>query len=194
MNYLAHAYLSGDDSKILIGNFIGDVVKGNKLDDFSTKIQKGIRLHRAIDYFTDTHEVNKQSRHRLTPKYRHYSGVIVDIFYDHFLAVQWDQFHPLPLQEFTMGIYETMELNNHLLPDRMKIILKYMTEQDWLFHYSTMEGIKRVLAGMSRRTKFDSKMEEAIDELKEHYDLFKDEFNLFFPFLKKYVSEYLQNK
>ena len=101
MNFLAHLYLSGDNEQIIVGNFIGDFVKGrNALQTFDPTIALGIELHRAIDQFTDTHPVVRSSKDRLRPKYRHYAGVIVDIFYDHFLARKWNDYHKTPLPEF----------------------------------------------------------------------------------------------
>src|SRR5258708_857949 len=101
MNFLAHVYLSGDHSKVLVGNFIGDFVKGKYLRDrYEPEIAKGIELHRAIDYFTDLHPIVRQSKNRLRPKYNHYSGIIVDIFYDHFLAANWNQDSEVTLPEY----------------------------------------------------------------------------------------------
>ena len=98
MNYLAHTYLSGTDSDILVGNFIADAVKGRQVDNYSEKIQQGIHLHREIDTYTDSHEVTKRSKSRLYEKYRHYSAVIIDIFYDHYLAVEWNNYHQQNLE------------------------------------------------------------------------------------------------
>src|SRR5512147_206580 len=100
MNYLAHIFLSGVDRDILIGNFIGDYVKGHDYDHYSAQIRKGILLHRRIDYFTDNHQIVHQSMNYFAPKYRKYAGIIIDILYDHYLAVNWDKFSPQPLDEF----------------------------------------------------------------------------------------------
>ena len=89
MNFLAHIYVSGDNDLVKIGNFMADSIRGHSYDVYPMEIQKGILLHRSIDSFTDMHPIYRQSKHRLHEKYGHYSGVIMDIFYDHFLAKNW---------------------------------------------------------------------------------------------------------
>jgi acyl carrier protein phosphodiesterase len=92
MNFLAHLHLSGNNPNIMLGNFMGDFVKGKSYrQQYEPEIIKGIELHRSIDEFTDSHPVVTESKNRLRPTYRHYSGVIVDVFYDHFLAANWNQ-------------------------------------------------------------------------------------------------------
>lgn len=193
MNYLAHIFLSGEERDLMVGNFIADAVKGKQLERFSPGIQRGIRLHRAIDSFTDNHEITRQSRQRLYPEYRHYSGVITDIYYDHFLAKNWSQYHPMGLNDYTVEVYKTFDDYQEILPDQIVHMLQYMVPQNWLLNYAHYDGIERVLKGMSRRTKFDSQMELAIIELKEHHELFEEEFTLFFPFLQSFVVDELKN-
>ncbi len=98
MNFLAHIYLSGNDTDLIIGNFIADGIKGKKYKKFSPGIQKGILLHREIDTFTDAHPIVRQSTKRLHKNYGHYSGIIVDILYDHFLAKNWSRYSDVPLE------------------------------------------------------------------------------------------------
>ena len=182
MNFLAHLYLSGDNPKVKIGNFIGDFVKGKNLTQrFDAEISLGIGLHREIDWFTDTHPVVKQSKDRLRPKYRHYSGVIVDIFYDHFLARNWDQYSSLLLSDFAQASYALIQQNELILPPEVKFMMPYMIKGNWLVNYSELDGIQRALRGMARRTRFESKMEESVVDLKENYEDFKREFEIFFP-------------
>src|SRR3954470_8758842 len=127
MNFLAHQYLSGNNTDLMVGNFIADFVKGRlALQGFDKEIIKGIELHRAIDEFTDTHSVVTQSKNRLRPKYRHYSGVIVDVFYDHFLAKYWSQYHHDPLEDFADHIYKTMETFYPVVPAGFKNMFPYM--------------------------------------------------------------------
>ena len=186
MNFLAHLYLSGDNPNIKIGNFIGDFVKGKNLSDrFEAEIVKGIGLHREIDWFTDNHPVVKQSKDRLRPKYRHYSGVIVDVFYDHFLAKNWNQYSNHLLQDFAQACYATIQHYEIILPEEVKYMMPYMIKGNWLVNYSNLEGIQRALSGMARRTRFESKMEESVTDLQENYEDFKKEFESFFPNLIK---------
>src|SRR6185312_17177742 len=97
MNFLAHLYLAGEDNELILGNFIADAVKGHAFDKYPAQVAKGILMHRSIDYFSDTHPVYLQTVHRLAPTYHKFSGVITDMFYDHFLASSWSDYSDIPL-------------------------------------------------------------------------------------------------
>lgn len=191
MNFLAHLHLSGNDPNIMVGNFIGDFVKGKKVESYEPGIAKGILLHRTIDYFTDRHQIVAKSKGRLRDKYRHYSGVIVDIFYDHFLASNWGQYHSESLEKFAEEAYNLVLSYEEILPEKALYMLPYMMKNNWLVNYASIEGISSALYGMSRRTKYNSQMEEATKELEESYDLFKKEFEEFYPELVDHVSNFL---
>lgn len=188
MNYLAHAYLSGENIEILIGNFIADAVKGKAVNDYKTGVKNGIQLHRAIDDFTDHHHFHKESRIKLHPRYGHYSGVLVDIYYDHFLAKNWSHYSDIPLEDYTKWLYEILDENKEILPERINFMLQYMVPQNWLLNYAHLEGIGKVLRGMGNRAKFDSQMEHGVEELELHYKEFEDEFTQFMPFLEEFVK------
>lgn len=193
MNFLAHIYLSFGDDEITIGNFIADSIRGNKYDHLPERIQKGIALHLEIDTFTDSHDIPKISSKRLHKNYSHYSRVIVDIFYDHFLAKNWSNYSDIPLDIFVENFYDLLEDNYEVLPLGVKRMMPYMMAENWIYNYSKMEGIAKVLNGMNRRTKNKSKMNFAILDLEEHYDKFEKEFTSFFEELitfskQKYTS------
>ena len=195
MNFLAHLYLSGNEPKIMIGNFIGDFVKGKEaLSAFEKDIAFGIELHRSIDAFTDRHPVVKISKKRLSGKYRHYAGVIVDMYFDHFLAKNWDEFHDVPLKTFSTNSYRMLEEHRPILPERLRIMLPYMIRGNWLLGYSTVEGIGQALSGMARRTPYDSKMEQAAGDLRSDYELFYRDFVSFFPELRDYSLSILNSR
>jgi acyl carrier protein phosphodiesterase len=192
MNFLAHAYLSGTNPKILTGNFIADFVKGKQaLKAFEYDIAKGIELHRLIDEFTDDHLVVQESKKRLRPKYRHYSAVIVDVFYDHFLASNWDKYHAKPLEDFAADVYRTIEAFSDIVPPGIQQMMPYMVGGNWLLNYRKLEGIGRALTGMSRRTPYESRMDESVLDLRNDYDLYKQEFDIFFPELKALSDSWL---
>ena len=180
MNFLAHIYLSFNDKEITIGNFIADSIRGNKFDHLPKRVQKGIKLHRFIDTYTDTHDIPKISSKRLHANYSHYSRVIVDIYYDHFLAKNWSKYSDIPLNVFVDDFYDLLEDNYEILPDGVKRMMPYMIADNWIFNYSKMDGIARVLNGMNRRTDNKSKMNFAILDLEQHYDAFEEEFTDFF--------------
>jgi acyl carrier protein phosphodiesterase len=194
LNFLAHVYLSGNDSEIIVGNFIGDFVKGKSmLEQYDSGIVKGIELHRSIDDFTDNHPVVTESKKRLYEKYHHYSAVIVDMYYDHLLAHHWSDFHQEPLRVYTLKIYKVLMDYHDILPDEVRGMLMYMMRDNLLLAYSKLEGIHRALSGMSRRTTFRSRMEEAASDLEEHYEAFDKEFLTFFPDLKTHAEDFLKS-
>lgn len=192
MNFLAHIYLSGDDNAITIGNFIADGIRGNDYKKFPKDIQTGIILHRHIDTFTDTHEIVRQSTKRLHKNYGHYSGVIVDILYDHFLAKNWKTYSNVPLAKYVGDFYDLLEDNFDILPTRVQKMMPYMVANNWLLSYASVDGIAKVLEGMNRRTQNRSKMNLAVNELEEFYDAFETEFTLFFAELIEYSKQELK--
>ena len=189
MNFLAHIYLSGDNELITIGNFVADGVRGNKYKLYPVEIQAGIKLHREIDTFTDAHPIFRQSTKKLHKGYGHYSGVIVDIFYDHFLAKNWKLYSDTLLKDYIDDFYKSLNRNIILLPERFKILTPVMIEGNWLLSYATTDGIQLVLNGMNRRTKGRSKMNEATKELKENYNAFEEDFTQFFKELIEFSTE-----
>lgn len=192
MNFLAHIYLSFGDEEVSIGNFIADSIRGNKYGYLPERIQKGILLHRAIDTFTDLHPTPRLSSKRLHPRYSHYSRVIVDIYYDHFLARNWTKYSDTPLEFFAKDFYDLLRDNFILLPTGVKRMMPYMIADNWLVNYAGIEGIGRVLHGMNRRTGHKSGMNNAIEELQEHYPAFQEEFTQFFGELEAYAFKEYQ--
>lgn len=180
MNFLAHLYLSKDNQNIMIGNFIADAIKGNKYKHFTAEIQKGIILHRHIDTFTDQHPVVRKSKRRLHKRYGHYTGVIIDLFYDHFLAKNWDDYCKIPLDIYAQNFYSLLHEHYEILPEKTKHMLPYLEQYNWLYNYQFLEGMQQVLEGMNRRTKMKSQMNLSIEDLKEHYQDFENDFTLFF--------------
>lgn len=189
MNFLAHIYLSSDNELLTLGNFAGDGVRGKNYTHFPLAMQAGIQLHREIDTFTDAHPIVRQSTKRLHKNYGHYSGVIVDIFYDHFLAKNWNSYSQIPLADYINDFYNSLQKNIDLLPERFKTFTPMMIEGNWLLSYATTDGIQLVLDGMNRRTKGRSKMNEATKELKTHYEAFETDFTDFFKELIAFSNE-----
>ncbi len=191
MNYLAHIYLSGNEQGVIIGNFIADGIKGKKYLKFPPSIQKGILLHRFIDSYTDAHPTFKQSTKRLHENYGHYSGVIVDILYDHFLAKNWNEFSDIPLEKYTTNFYDLLYDNYQILPTRIQKMMPYMIADNWLLSYATIKGIGRILYQMNKRTRNLSKMNFAILELETYYPEFETEFRSFFNEIQQQCKQKL---
>ncbi|TXD83103.1 DUF479 domain-containing protein [Subsaximicrobium wynnwilliamsii] len=191
MNFLAHIYLSGEHEAITIGNFIADGIRGKHYTKYPINLQKGILLHRQIDTFTDAHPTVRLSTKKLHKNYSHYSGVIVDILYDHFLAKNWHRYSNVPLELYIERFYDSLEDHYELLPARIQKMMPYMIADNWLLSYAKIEGIQKVLNGMNRRTKNISGMNHATNELKEFYTEFEREFTSFFEELRDFSQQKL---
>jgi len=188
LNYLAHLFLAGTDPELILGNFIADHVKGSDILKYSENVRKGIAMHRAIDTYTDQHPVVKQSIIRLRNDFHKYAGVIVDMYYDHYLSSQWDDYSDTDLQAFTKMRYDILNTFQAIIPVRSARLLFYMEKQNWLMSYSSFDGMQQAFNGMSRRTTFESNMEHAVVNLKAGYLEFNQEFRQFFPELQMFVK------
>ena len=191
MNFLAHIYLSGNNDFIKIGNFMADGIRGNDYMNFPDGVKKGILLHRQIDTFTDSHLIYRKSKHRLHEKYGHYSGVIMDILYDHFLAKNWSIYSNEKLVDYAANFYQSLFDNEKLLTEKTKNMLPYMYDRNWLVCYESIAGIELILFQMDYRTKHRANMQEAIVELKQFYNEFENEFTLFFKELMAFSNKKL---
>lgn len=189
MNFLAHQYLSGDLEKIKIGNFIGDYVKGKKYQNYQQEIQEGIILHRNIDYFTDTHPVVLNSSKKLKEGYGKYSGVVLDLIFDHFLAKNWNTYHKSSITEFVNLTHEILIKNYLVLPNKVKLFLPFLIQSRRLETYAKIKGLRTALEIMSRRTSLPDKTNFAINCLLNNYSEFKGEFELFMKDILVYVNE-----
>ncbi len=159
---------------------MADGIRGTDYLNFPEDVKKGILLHRQIDTFTDAHLVYRKSKHRLHEKYGHYSGVIMDILYDHFLAKNWKNYSDEKLEDFAGNFYKSLFDNEEILTEKTKNMLPYMYDRNWLVSYATIAGIEMILFQMEYRTKHRANMQEAIVELQEFYSDFEEEFTVFF--------------
>ncbi|MBD2701978.1 DUF479 domain-containing protein [Spirosoma sp. BT702] len=184
MNILAHSYLSGKDTGLIIGNFIGDFIKGDPTHprhQLNSGEILGVRLHRAIDSFTDNHPAVDVVRDLLHPRCHKYAGAGVDIFFDHFLALHFETLTGQKLTTFVQAFYQTLQLNQSRLPAAAVRMTDYMIRQDWLTNYQFAEGIDRSLKGLSRRTAYPSGLDTAIEDFTTYYDLIGSQFARFWP-------------
>ncbi len=191
MNFLAHIYLSAGDDQVTIGNFIADGIRGKRYTKYPVGIQKGILLHRQIDTYTDAHPTVRLSTKRLHQNYSHYSGVIVDILYDHFLAKNWNNYSNIPLETYVDNFYDLLGEHFDTLPSRIQKMMPHMIADNWLLSYAKIEGIQKVLNGMNRRTKNRSGMNTATVELLQYYTEFEMEFESFFKELMQFSQHTL---
>jgi len=194
MNYLAHAFLSFNDPGILTGNMISDFVKGKLKFEYPLSIQKGIELHRQIDNFTDFHPVTARAKDFFRPQYRLYSGAFIDIVYDHFLAIDNNQFKDdSELEKFTHHTYRILDNETSYFPLHFQMMYPYMKEQNWLYNYRLKEGIRKSFGGLVRRAAYLEESAVAFHIFNTNYDDLQKCYNEFFPELKSYVSERLRN-
>jgi acyl carrier protein phosphodiesterase len=168
---------------------MADGIRGKDYLNFPEEVKKGILLHRQIDTFTDSHPIYRTSKHRLHKKYGHYSGVIMDILYDHFLAKNWENYSNEKLVDYTENFYQSLETNYNILSEKTKNLMPYMIERNWLMSYATIAGIEMILFQMDYRTKHRANMQEAIVELQEFYFEFEKEFTDFFEELITFTHQ-----
>ena len=186
MNYLGHMILSGDDENILLGNFIGDHIRNRSLPLYSHSVQKGIQLHRAIDLYTDHHEKSRELRTVLFDDYRHRSRVILDLFYDHFLAANFDEFHSLSLSSYVQKVSSTLQRHVHRMPESAQRYFTAMRKYDWLMVYAEPNGIQWILNQMSKRKNIKP-MGNAVELLNQNYSYFKENA---FIFLREVIDNF----
>jgi len=189
MNFLAHLLLSGDEDEVIIGNFIGDYVKGHDLSKYNEKVRKGIILHRNIDWFTDNHPIVWENKKLFQKFYRKYSGIIIDIIYDHFLILNWKLFTSVPFYIFVDNINAIIRNNFDLLPVELEGIYISFIKNKWLLRYETLDGIEVVFNKMSQITSLPYHTKFAIDVIKENYDTLNQSFINFFPQIEKFVEK-----
>jgi len=192
MNYLAHAHLSFGLPQILIGNMISDFVKGKKQYDFSPMIQKGIRLHRSIDSFTDAHPVTKEMKEVFKPAYGLYAGAFTDIVYDYFLANDSNEFTTeQELELFSNNAYFQIEKSLAELPTGFQQIFPFMKQYNWLYNYRHQQGIQKSFAGLVKRAKYIEDHETAFRIFTENLQQLNFYYAAFFPLLKIHATHTL---
>ena len=188
MNFLGHLVLSGDDPLVVTGNFMADAVKGRDLSRFSDGLQRGIRMHRSIDSFTDTHPITLVGRERLRAHCGKFAGVALDIFYDHCIASTWPEHSTEPLPVFVQRTYALLNRHAHLMPERTQYMLPFMVKNDWLSSYAHLDGIARALAGLARRVPHADVLVGAGSVLAEHRELYVAECSSFLRALRTHLN------
>lgn len=193
MNFLAHIYLSGSTSELMLGNFIGDFVKGKQYEKFSPQIQKGILLHRKIDYFADTHQIVKKSASRFKEPYGRYASVVIDVIYDHYLASLWNNYSDIELDAFVSQTHRFLMKNYFTLPTRVKGFLPFLIKSRRLENYKNISDIERTLSIMANNTSLPEKSKEAVKVLEANYYELESEFIIFFDEIRA-MAEHELNK
>ena len=188
MNWLAHLYLSEPNPRFRIGNLLPDLVPMSALSGLSPDLMRGVRQHRRIDAFTDTHPVVRRSISRVGPDFRRFGGILVDIFYDHFLARDWLSFSSTPLEIFIAEFYASLDGCRSEIPSEALVHLERMQEMNWLYSYREVSGIRTALDRLGLRLRRPVPLGEAISVLQENYDVLYGDFSVFFPELVSHVG------
>ena len=189
MNFLAHLYLSGDNEELLVGNFIGDYVKGNQYNNYPDQIKAGILLHRQIDFHTDTHPIFRESKRLLVPEYGLYAGIVMDLFCDHFLAINWQTYSDLTLRDFTKRAHAILLSNYFQLPSRVQGFLPFLIQHKRLESYARKDGIQKSLQIMSHYTSLPEKSEKAMEIMIANFQFFDQKFALFMDDMIEFIEE-----
>ena len=190
MNYLAHLYLSEPSEEAWLGSLLGDFVKGPLDNRYSEEVTRAIVLHRKIDTFTDAHPVVLQSKSRISAERRRYAGIMVDMFYDHFLAKYWNEFHAEPLDAFSARIYAVLGRRHAMLPERLQLMAPKMAQWHWLESYAEVRSIHAALDRMGERLTRENRLLDSADELVEHYDGFEADFRAFLPAVQDFAKSH----
>lgn len=191
MNYLAHAWLSFKQPEILVGNIISDFVKGKKRFDFTEAVQRGIMLHRSIDNFTDNHPATKEAKQYFKPAVGLYAGAFADIVYDHFLAIDPNEFTDEGLVQFSGFVYSTLSQYRSILPERFAQMFPYMKKDNWLYHYNSLHGIQQSFGGLTHRAKYLHDSALVYESFINNYKALQHCYNAFFPDVKSFAYKTL---
>jgi acyl carrier protein phosphodiesterase len=186
MNWLAHLYLSEPSAEFRIGNLLPDLLRPRDLRGLPVQFIRGAERHRQIDAFTDSHEVVRRSIQRLSSPYRRYGGILMDIFYDHFLSVDWDRFSEIPLHDFIRQFYDSIDAHQQAIPSEAFMPLKLMSLEDWLGQYRELSGIRHTLARVERRMSRPVDFANSVLELRDQYTELHRDFDEFFPELMEH--------
>ena len=179
MNYLVHLYLAGADPELQLGGLMGDFVKGPIPADYPEKLALGLRLHRRIDSLAQNSPYTRQSRQRLDPKFGHGRGIIVDIFYDHFLAVNWSDYSTESLASYAEKVYRLLQEQHAQLPAGLQQVALRMIKHNWLVSYQYRAVVGKALQSISRRLSRPLPLGEGIEDLAAHEVLFRHYFEGF---------------
>jgi acyl carrier protein phosphodiesterase len=191
MNYLVHLFLA-EDEESLVGNMMGDFVKGRLDDRYPPGVRRGLEMHRKIDSFAAGNVFFLRSKHRIDDSYRHYRGILVDVFYDHFLARTWADYSPVPFPDFIRNAYRILDDYREIMPDRLREVLPRMFSSNWLLSYQEIDGVDSILRRMSTRVSRPNPLANGVSELSAWYDRLHGDFRGFMPELIRFAKQWNQ--
>lgn len=190
MNYLAHIHLSDNSEENMLGNFLGDFVSKSLEEEFEYSIKQGILMHKRLDTFTDSHPNFANSRERISSANRRLAGVLIDIFYDHFLAKNWSDYSSVSLEEYADNFYKILKKYSYCLPDKLTRRMPFMIEENWLLSYRDINGIQVAVDRISKRfSNTRHPLVNPIDELINNYESLEKDFKCFYLQAIEYANK-----
>ena len=194
MNWLAHLYLSKPNDEYRLGNLLPDFARPPEYRHLQPEILAGVACHNLIDSFTDSHPVFRQSINRLSPKYRRFGGIIIDVFYDHLLTAEWNCLGAPPLNEFTATVHNGIAALYPLLPPEVASRFEQVREAGILDSYRSLDGVELALSRINHRLRGNVGLAAAVEDLRRHYDSLRGDYELFFPELRGRVAQFQETQ
>ncbi|NQV41571.1 MAG: DUF479 domain-containing protein [Candidatus Marinimicrobia bacterium] len=189
MNYLAHLLISPDDALSRLGNIMADFMRDVDLETLPPKVWEGIHLHRSVDGYTDSHDVVKALRRQFSAEKRRFSGIVLDVVFDHFLIRHWDKYSAKTFNGFVDQCYADLWEHRSLMPPRMELVVGWMIKRDWIRSYAELDHVGRALDGLAGRLKLKHDFHGSIEEVHQHYEAIESGFLVFFPELLQYIDD-----
>jgi acyl carrier protein phosphodiesterase len=187
MNYLAHLFLSQKSSQYLVGSLLGDFIKKTEIYQFNNDIRFGMELHQKIDIYTDSHALVQLSKRLIKTERRRFSGILIDVFFDHFLAINWKLYSKIDLRNFADFVYSILLKNKETLPEDINSQFKKMIDLDILYSYQEIDGVYSALERISSRITRKNNLKDGIQDLNQNYQQIQENFLVFFPDLISFV-------
>ena len=192
MNFLAHFHLGKSTDEDILGNFIGDFVKGSDYKQYNHKVQRGILMHRCIDSFTDSNIIVLEAKHKFSHLYGHFTGVVMDVFYDYFLSNNWNTFSETSLPDFIEHCYDVLNKYQDDMPFSAQVAYRHMIKNDWLNRYNNLIGLQKTFLGINQYVKRETGMENAIQTLNENKAFLNQNFLSFYPLVQDRVKLFME--
>jgi len=190
MNYLAHLYLAQPNANSYFGNLLGDFGGKSYINSLPESIKLGLENHYLVDKFTDNHSTVKQAKHLFSKNRRRFSGIALDVLFDHFLITHWSQYHEIPFIEFKTECYRLLQQNLPIMPKQMQYVVTRITQDDWFKTYESPEGVGIALDNIAKRIRFVNQFDGCIEDINLHYEEFESVFLKFFPQLITHVASH----
>jgi acyl carrier protein phosphodiesterase len=194
MNWLAHLYLSKPSDEYRLGNLLPDFARPSEYRHLQPEILAGVACHNLIDSFTDSHPVFRQSVNRLSPQYRRFGGIVIDVFYDHLLTAEWDRLVATPLNEYTARVQDGLATFYPLLPPEVASRFAQVREAGILDSYQSLDGVELALSRINHRLRGDVGLAAAVEDLRRHYKSLREDYASFFPELRERVAQFQESQ